>query len=124
MNAQAVSLPIMLAFALTSGPAPSYEPPTTGARSAKVFRVQDWEDEDRSHDRARRALQAGEILTMAEIYERARRELPGRILEAELERARGRWIYELKILDPRGRLFELKLDAATGRILAREEEDD
>ena len=87
------------------------------------LRVHDWEDEDRSHDRARRATEAGEILPLAQIYERARREIPGRVLEAELEGSHGRWIYELKILDPAGRLYELHLDAASGRILGREEKD-
>lgn len=87
------------------------------------IRVHDWEDEGRSHDRARRASEAGEILPIAQIYAKALREQPGRVLEAELEHAHGRWIYELKILDPAGRLYELKLDAASGTVLKREEED-
>ncbi len=109
---------------LLAGLALSPAPLAAGDRPAARMHGHDWEDEDHSYDRARRASEAGEILTIAEIYERARRALPGRILEAELERAHGRWVYELKILDPRGRLFELYLDAASGQVLKREKEDD
>ncbi len=116
-------LSVALVLILAADQVPSREVPRADDRPAGWLRVHDWEDEGRSHDRARRAAEAGEILPLAEIYERARRVQPGRVLEAELERARGRWIYEIKILDPEGRLYELKLDAATGKILKREEED-
>lgn len=83
----------------------------------------DWADEDSSHDRARRATERGEILPLSAIYERALASLPGRVLEAELERKHGRWVYELKILDAGGRLFEVYLDAGTGAVLKQEEDD-
>lgn len=123
MKPVVVRLPVALALVLAAGQVQSREVAPAGDRAGGWLRVHDWEDEDRSHDRARRAAEAGEILSIAEIYERARRAQPGRVLEAELERAKGRWIYELKILDPEGRLYELKLDAATGKILKREEDD-
>jgi hypothetical protein len=123
MKSFAVRFSGPLALILASSGVPAHEVPRSGDRPAGWPRVHDWEDEDRSHDRARRATEAGEILPIAEIYERARREQSGRVLEAELERSHGRWIYELKILDPQGRLHELKLDGATGKILKREEED-
>ena len=81
----------------------------------------DWEDDDHSYDRARRANQRGEILDLAEIYTRAAAQVPGRVLEAELEKELGRWVYELKILDTRGRVRELKLDARTGKIVSEED---
>jgi hypothetical protein len=82
-----------------------------------------WDDEDRSYDRARRATERGEILPLSEIFERALARFPGRVLEAELERKRGRWVYELKVLDAGGRLFEVYLDASTGEVLEHEETD-
>lgn len=88
---------------------------------ARHGQSRDWEDDDRSHDRARRASAAGEILTIAEIYEHAARAVPGRVLETDLERAQGHWVYELTILDPAGRIFDLELDAATGQVLERDE---
>ena len=85
--------------------------------------IRGWSDEDHSYDRARRATERGEILPLEAIYARALARIPGRILEAELERKRGRWVYELKILDDRGRLFEVYLDASTGAILKQEGDD-
>ena len=114
----AVLLPVALAtgFGLLQMPWPVW------ARPAGLMQVHDWEDEDHSHDRARRAREAGEILTIVQIYDLARKAVPGRVLEAELEREHGRWVYELKILDTAGRVYELKLDAATGAVLGREED--
>ncbi|HYN77064.1 MAG TPA: PepSY domain-containing protein [Lamprocystis sp. (in: g-proteobacteria)] len=92
----------------------------TAGWSAAHDHNRDWEDDDHSYDRARRANQRGEILDLAEIYRRAAAQVPGRVLEAELEKEHGRWVYELQILDPSGRLRELKLDARTGKIFKQE----
>ena len=40
-----------------------------------------------------------------------------RNLMVELEREGGRWVYELKLLQPGGRVLKLELDAATGAVL-------
>lgn len=82
-------------------------------------RANAWEDDDDSHDRARRASEGGEILTMTEILKHIRPEAAGRVLDTELEREDGRWIYEIKLLDPKGRLYELEIDAHSGEILRR-----
>jgi len=76
------------------------------------------------HDRARAALQAGDILPLSSILDAAVAERPGRVIEVELEREVGRWVYELELLSPNGQLYEMELDAATGRILDIEIEDD
>ena len=78
-----------------------------------------WEDNDHSHDRARRAMEKGEILPIAEILRRIRAQAPGRILDTELEHHHGQWIYEIKFLDPEGRLYELEIAARNGEILRR-----
>ena len=78
-----------------------------------------WEDNDHSHDRARRAMEKGEILPIAEILRRTRQQAPGRILDTELEYEHGQWIYEIKFLDPEGRLYELEIAARNGEILRR-----
>jgi uncharacterized membrane protein YkoI len=56
---------------------------------------------------------------MSEILARIRPQAPGRILDTELEHEHGAWIYEIKLLDPKGRLYELAIDAHSGRILRR-----
>lgn len=74
-------------------------------------------DGRRDHERARAALAAGEIRPLAELLGEVERRYVGRVLEAELEREDGRWIYDIKVLPPSGRLFKLRLDAATGALL-------
>lgn len=74
---------------------------------------------DSDHDRARDALQAGEVLPLKTVLERLEREHPGQVLEVELERDDGRWIYEVKLLQSGGRLLKLELDARNGEVLKR-----
>ena len=74
-------------------------------------------DGRRDHERARAALASGEIRPLADLLSEVERRYVGRVIETELEREDGRWVYEFKILPPSGRVFELKLDAATGALL-------
>ena len=69
------------------------------------------------HDRARAAVQAGEVLPLPALLERLQRTHPGGVLELELEREHGRWIYEVKLLQPDGQLLKLEVDAATAQVL-------
>jgi uncharacterized membrane protein YkoI len=39
------------------------------------------------------------------------------VIEVDLDREDGRWVYELKLLPPSGRVFELEVDAATAAVL-------
>lgn len=74
-------------------------------------------DDRRDHDRARAALQAGEILSLQQVLERVQRHHPGEVLAVELEREDGRWVYELKLLQDGGRLVRLDVDARTAEVL-------
>jgi uncharacterized membrane protein YkoI len=77
------------------------------------------------HDRARHALQQGEVRPIAEILRRVEAEVPGEVIEVELERrtrsAEMAWVYELKLIAPDGRLLEVLVDAPTAEILKVEE---
>lgn len=77
------------------------------------------------HDRARRALEAGEVLPLRTILERVEREYPGQVMEVELEREHdgGPWIYEIKLLRSGGSLTKLKVDARDGRVLGVRQRD-
>lgn len=68
-------------------------------------------------ERARAALEAGQIRPLAEILAEVERRYLGRVIDTDLEREDGRWIYEFKLLPPTGRVFELEVDAATGALL-------
>jgi uncharacterized membrane protein YkoI len=76
------------------------------------------------HERARSALQAGEIQPLIEILPKVTGDGADRVIEVELERKRGRWIYEFKTIEPNGMVRETKVDAKTAEILETEYDDD
>lgn len=77
--------------------------------------------DERSQDRARSAVEAGEILPLQTVLQRVATSHPGQVLEVELERENGRWVYELKLLRPGGGLLKLELDAKTARPLEQKD---
>jgi len=72
---------------------------------------------ERDQDRARAALEAGEVLPLATVLDRVGRTVPGQVLEVELEREHGRWVYEVRVLQTGGRLVRLAVDAKSGAVL-------
>jgi uncharacterized membrane protein YkoI len=70
----------------------------------------------RDHDEARRAVEIGEARPFAEILDIVRDKLPGSIVRVKLERQHDLWVYELRVLDRKGRLLEVYVDARTGEI--------
>ena len=73
--------------------------------------------ERRDHERARAALEAGQIRPLSDLLAEVERRFRGRVIEADLERDDAQWLYELKILPPNGRIFVVELDAATGALV-------
>ncbi|WP_421994883.1 PepSY domain-containing protein [Roseococcus sp.] len=73
--------------------------------------------ERRDHERARAAMEAGQIRPLSELLTEVERRFRGRVIEAELELEDGVWQYEIKILPSNGRLFTIELDAATGALI-------
>lgn len=79
--------------------------------------VQATGQERRDHERARAALEAGQIRPLSDLLAEVERRFRGRVIEADLERDDTQWLYELKILPPNGRIFIIELDAATGALV-------
>ena len=80
---------------------------------------------DRSdHDRARQALEAGEVLPLRTILDHVERDHPGQVMEVELDREQGVWLYEVKVLREGGALVKLKIDARNGTVLGIKEKHD
>lgn len=73
--------------------------------------------DDGDHDRAREAMEAGQILPLISIIEKLDRDYPGQILEVELEHEDGQWVYEIKLLRDSGALIKLELDAGDGTLI-------
>ena len=77
-------------------------------------------DRERDYDQARSAVERGEALALVDILTRVRTDLGGEVVGVEFEHKRDRWVYEFKVIDPGGRLWEVYVDAATAAILKRE----
>lgn len=73
---------------------------------------------------ARAAVLRGEMLSLERILVIVRQRFPGEIIEIELELEDGAPVYEFGILGPDGRLFEVEIDAATGKVLDIDDDDD
>lgn len=93
-----------------------------GAAYADDDKGDDEGDED-DHDRARRALEEGQARPLNEILVVVEDELGGRIVRVELERRRGRYIYEFRVITPSGELREVYVDAMSAEILKRDDGD-
>ncbi len=70
------------------------------------------------HERARAAVEAGEVMPLPALLEKLQRSHPGRVLELELEQEGGTWIYEVRLLQADGQLLKIKLDARTAQVLS------
>lgn len=68
------------------------------------------------HDAARLAVERGEIRPLADILATIRGKLPGDITGVEIERKAGRWRYEFRVVNDKGRLFEIYVDGHTAEI--------
>jgi uncharacterized membrane protein YkoI len=74
------------------------------------------------HTAVREALQRGEVLPLMKILAIASKEVPGDVIEVELEDEREALVYEIKILTSTGRVREVKIDARTGAVLTIEDD--
>ena len=77
-------------------------------------------DRNGEHEDARRAVELGEALPLVEVLAKVRGDLGGEIVGVSFERKRDLWLYEFKVVEPSGRLVEVYVDAASGRVLKRE----
>lgn len=79
--------------------------------------------DQRDHDRARQALERGEILALADILPRIESRIDGRLIDVELDREDGRFVYELTWITRQGRIIESTVNAATGEIIHLEQDE-
>ena len=84
---------------------------------AATPRLADARDQDElRRDEVRRAVETGEIRSLADILNTVRDKLPGEVAGVEIERKDGRWRYEFRVVDSQGRLLEVYVDARSGEI--------
>jgi uncharacterized membrane protein YkoI len=77
-------------------------------------------DRNGEHNRARRAVERGEALPLVDVLAKVGPDLGGEIVGVSFERKQDLWVYEFKVVEPGGRLVEVYVDAASGRVLKRE----
>jgi len=76
-----------------------------------------WEDDDHSYDKARKALSRGDILPIDTILKYLKKQVEGDVVSTFFEFEYEQWVYEFKIIDSKGRLMIVHLDATTGRLI-------
>ena len=72
------------------------------------------------HERALQAVQSGQVLPLVKVLALVEKVHPGQVLEVELENHQQQWQYEIKLLQPDGRLMKLQVDARPGEVLKRQ----
>ncbi len=72
--------------------------------------------DDLQRDEVRRAVESGEIRSLADILTAVRRKLPGEVAGVEVEKKAGRWLYEFRVVDGQGRMFDVYVNAQNAEI--------
>jgi uncharacterized membrane protein YkoI len=72
--------------------------------------------DEHERDEMRHLVERGEIRPLSEILSVIREKLPGDVVGVEIERKNGRWLYEFRVVDPQGRLFEAHVDARSAAV--------
>lgn len=75
-------------------------------------------------NRAREAYERHQILPLAKILSSVRKTYGGNVVRIEYEEKNGRRLYEFEIVDDKGRVIEVQYDAATGKRIPDEKEQD
>lgn len=71
---------------------------------------------------ARKLSASGKILSLEKIHQKAKAIKSGKILETELEIKGSQYVYEVELLDDKGLVWEIDLDAKTGKLIKLEED--
>ena len=75
-----------------------------------------------THDQARRAVETGDIRPLGDIRRSVQRKFKGRIVGLDLQEGgygrRPAYIYDVRVLTPRGDVLSIKMDAGTGEIMS------
>jgi hypothetical protein len=83
------------------------------------------DSDDRGDDgsRARSGVSSGAILPLEAILGSLENRYDARMIDADLDERRGRMVYDLELLTRDGRVLEIRVDAATARVLSFEVDD-
>jgi uncharacterized membrane protein YkoI len=77
---------------------------------------------EHDEEKARAAVESGEILPLDKVVAALKTGVKGEISSIELEYERGIWVYEFKVISPRGRMIEAYVDAKSGKLIEKKGE--
>ena len=89
----------------------------TATQSMADDRESENESENNERESVRTAVERGEVKSLSSVLQAVGPELPGEVVGVEIERENGLWTYEFRVVDGKGRLFDVYVDAATAKIL-------
>jgi len=72
---------------------------------------------------ARHLLESGEIMPLEDILKNVRKIYTGNVIEVELEKEDQQIVYEIEILGPDGVIREIYINAKTGKLLLKDDDD-
>ena len=79
---------------------------------------------DLGPDEALKLRDSGTIQSFEKLNEAALAQHPGGVIrETELEHERGRYVYQLEVVDVQGVEWDVELDATNGQILKNQQDD-
>ena len=80
------------------------------------------DDDDVDMDEVLKSVRSGAAMPLAAIRRRISDRIDGEIVRIEVKREHGHLVYEVRVLNADGKLVEVEVDAASGRILEIENE--
>lgn len=78
---------------------------------------------DSDYEEAQQLREAGTILPLEKILQKLQATHPGKVLEVELENKHGQLVYEIEILDSKGNVSKVKVNAKSGELISVSEDD-
>ncbi len=76
----------------------------------------------KDHERARKAVKSGKILPLKKVLQRIAKKYPGKVVDADVREVLNKkskkkeWLYFLKVIDKKGRVTDLIVDARTAKL--------
>jgi len=72
---------------------------------------------DNDQDRARSAVQSGEVRPLNQILKSVRKQYKGEVLDAQLLDFGGQWVYRVRLLTKDGQVLDIAVDGRSGQII-------
>ena len=72
---------------------------------------------DNDQDRAREAVQSGQVRPLNQILKSVRKQYKGEVLDAQLYDFGGQWVYQVRLLTKDGQVLDIAVDGRSGQII-------